>query len=144
MKKITATKMIKKALGATLAAAIAWGSAFVAMPVIHTHAAEESSAVKSVQAESVDMALGLSGLRDPVKNTGDSGDSYVPSDYIYLGNNNRGAMLWRVLSSGTDNLGNPGATFVMSEYLESASPSGKNYDEICERENKYVLYLDFL
>ncbi len=129
MKKITATKMIKKALGATLAAAIAWGSAFVAMPVIQTHAAEASSGVKSVQTESVDMALGLSGLRDPVKHTGDSGDSYVPSDYIYLGNNNRGAMLWRVLSSGTDNLGNPGATFVMSEYLETASFSGKNYDE---------------
>ncbi len=129
MKKITATKMIKKALGATLAAVIAMGSAFVAMPVIHTHAAEENAAVKSVQTESVDIALGLSGLRDPMKKTSDSGDSYVPSDYIYLGNNNRGAMLWRVLSSNTDNLGNPGATFVMSEYLEAASLAGKNYDE---------------
>lgn len=138
MKKIMSTKILKKAFSATLALSIALGSALIAMPALKANAAnvinaadatEAKSAPKVVQTQGVDMALGLGGLRDPVKNTNSLGDSYIPSDYIYLGDNNRGAMLWRVLSSTTDNLGNSGAAFVMSEYLEVASLAGKNYDE---------------
>ena len=127
MKKIANTKILKKAIGAVLSASIALGSALVAMPVIDTHAVE--SGVESRQSVGVDMALGLGGLRDPVTHTNSSGESHVPSDYIYFGDNNRGAMLWRVLSCDTDNLGNEGAAFVMSEYLEAVSLSGKSYDE---------------
>ncbi len=128
MKKITVTKIFKKALGATLAASIALGSAFAVMPTLHTHAAEENAISKAIQTENVDIALGLGGLRDPVKNTNSSGDSYVPSDYIYFGDNNRGAILWRVLSADTDNAGNEGYVFVMSEYLEATSLAGGDYD----------------
>ena len=130
MKKIIISNILKKALGATLAVSIAIGSAFAVMPVLDTHAAEDSGiSSHAQQSVRIDMALGLGGLRNPVKNTNLSGDSYVPSDYIYLGDNNRGAILWRVLSCDTDNLGNEGAAFVMSEYLEAASLAGKSYDE---------------
>lgn len=129
MKKITSTKILKKAFSAVLAASITLGSALIAIPALEVHAAEEHYAPKVTQTQGVDMAMGLAGLRDPVRHTNSSGNSYVPSDYIYLGDNNRGAMLWRVLSCDTDNLGNEGAAFVMSEYLENASLSGKNYDE---------------
>lgn len=129
MKKFTSTKIFKKVFSATLAVGITLSSAFVALPSLEAHAAEGSSNSRVVQTYGVDMALGLSGLRDPVKHTDSQGDRFIPSDYIYLGDNNRGAMLWRVLSSDTDNLGNEGAAFVMSEYLESASLAGKSYDE---------------
>ncbi|MBP3377070.1 MAG: hypothetical protein J6L83_09930 [Clostridia bacterium] len=131
MKKIRDNKILSKVLSATLSSVIALGSTLVAMPTLNARAADEggNSAVTQNTGADVDIALGLDGLRDPVKNTTSSGISYVPSDYIYLGNNNRGAMLWRVLSSGTDNEGNEGSVFVMSEYLEPATLAGKSYDE---------------
>lgn len=129
MKKINISKILKKTLGTALALSIALSSAFAVIPVLETHAAENGGSYSSRQSVSVDMALGLRGLRDPVTHTNAMGASYVPSDYIYLGDNNRGAMLWRVLDVDMDNLGNVGNMFIMSEYLEAVALAGKSYDE---------------
>ena len=129
MKKITATKMFKMVLGVTMAASMAIGGLFGTMPILRADASEGDGSSRDVKAYSVDMAMGLSGISDPVRASNSSGAYYVPSDYIYLGKNNRGAMLWRVLDSNYDNMGNEGRVFVMSEYLEAPALSGKNYDE---------------
>ena len=75
MKKITSTKILKKAFSAVLAASITLGSALIAIPALEVHAAEEHYAPKVTQTQGVDMAMGLAGLRDPVRHTNSSGNS---------------------------------------------------------------------
>lgn len=130
MKKIIQSNTIKKVLGVALAVTMTASSLLTAVTSIHAH--EEKNSVSSYAAKttySADMYLGLNGINDPVIERDSSGYRVIPSDYIYFGNNNRGAMIWRVLSAYSDNLGNEGSVFLMSEYLEPQSVSGKNYDE---------------
>ena len=134
MKAIKNNKIFKSILSSFLAAVMALGSAAFVMPV-HADAAEEpipeysESVSTDFNEVEGDMMLSVSGLKDPDKRTNEDGDYYVPSDYIYFGKNNKGPILWRVLSANSDSEGNEGSIFVLSEYLMSASSSGLNYDE---------------
>ena len=58
MKKIRDNKILNKVLSATLASVIAVGSTFVAMPVLHAHAADgiEKNAVTQSSSVGTDIA----------------------------------------------------------------------------------------
>ena len=129
MKKITQNNIIKKVLGVALALTMTASSMLTAVTSIHAHEEENSVSLHAEKTYSADMYLGLSGIKNPVMEKDSSGYRFVPSDYIYFGNNNRGAVIWRVLSADTDNLGNSGSVFLMSEYLESQTASGADYDK---------------
>ena len=117
MKRIKTAKIRKRVLVLMLAVCTVLVSALLALPSL---AARTDGGTPGSS-----MHFGLAGLSDPVTV---SSTSVIPTDYVYFGRNQRGTMIWRVLSSRTDRNGNEGYAFLMAEYLEPRTVSGISYD----------------
>ena len=94
------------------------------------------------------LHMGTDALNDPVTVTGTVGGKtvayYVPTTYVYFGEiydtvkNEYVPLLHRVLNNDTDNVGNSGAMFVLSEYASVTPTSFSPYRNYYESYDAYL------